>query len=744
MTSFLRLLTRRSVQIVLLLALLGFTVFLRLQDPPVIGRLRHITFDYYNKVMPRKAFDDVMIVDIDEESIRSAGQWPWPRPLVAKLPAILREMGAKAVAFDIVFSEPDRTSPPRVAQGLPATPDMRPVADALKSLPDNDAVFARGIAAAGNVVTAFVVANQPTGMQPLAKAKILNTGLDPDPLRFVAAYPHFTVTLPEITQAAAGNGSFSMTPESDGVVRRVPLFIGQKGEEGRAGAIYPALATEAIRVALGKEIYQVKSFGKPSGGRIGIQDVTVGGYRIPTDKQGNIMVYYAGARPHLYVPAWRVLSRQVPPDTFKDKIVLIGTSAIGLLDLRSSPLNAVLPGVEIHAEIIEQVLHGQFLQRPESFEGAEIVVTAAVSLLVIFIAPFVGAGWLAALVALIIGGGSAFALYAYQQYGWLIAPAYPALTITVIFITSSILSNLRTEMEKRAVRTAFSHYISPALMEELAANPDKLKLGGEVRDLSVMFTDIRNFTAIAEQMDPAELIRMMNDFLTPMTSCVLESRGTVDKYMGDAMMAFWNAPLDDPDHARHACRAALDMLAALGPVNAALKVSLKDRYRELKAGIGINTGRCSVGNMGSKQRFAYSALGDTVNLASRLEGQTKGYGVSILISDSTRRAAPDFAAIEVDLLTVKGRTEPERVHALLGGPEMAQTPEFKTFAETHARLLAAYRARGWDEALKLGKDCAALRPDLGGLYALYAERIAAYKAAPPPDGWSGVWVAKDK
>ena len=356
------------------------------------------------------------------------------------------------------------------------------------------------------------------------------------------------------------------------------------------------------------------------------------------------------------------------------------------------------------------------------------------------------------------------ALYAYQQSGLLIDPVYPSLTVIIIFILSSILTNLRTEMERRTVKTAFGHYISPTLMEELAKNPDKLKLGGEVREISVMFTDIRNFTSISETMDPAELIKMMNDFLTPMTSCVLDNRGTIDKYMGDAMMAFWNAPLDDPEHAVHACTAALQMLAALkhdlmlfdGTLEmlAALKVvnvGLQEQaeknqkpFKELKAGIGIHTGRASVGNMGSKQRFAYSALGDTVNLASRLEGQTKGYGISVMISEEVRKQAPSFAALEIDLLTVKGRKEPERIYTLLGDADFAGSPAFQELASVHGRMLAAYRAQKWDEALALAGDCETLRPELAGLYALYRQRIADFKTTPPPAGWQGVWVAKDK
>ncbi len=748
----LRLISNRWVQIILLLLLLTGLVALRLHDPKVIQRGRQLTFDAYNKIIPRLPGNGVMIVDIDEESLRAYGQWPWPRPLVAQIPEILHEMGAKAVAFDMVFAEADRTSPSLIADRLPQSPEMQPVVQTLKGLPDNDRIFAEKIAALGNVVTGFCAATggQSTNRDPVLKAKFLNAGVNADPLKFITTVPYFTTSLPAISDSSAGDGSFTMAPDQDGIVRQVPLLIGQTFPGGEV-KMYPSLSLEALRIALGKTFYKVTSFGERSQQGYGIQSIGLGDYTIPTDQDGHFHVYYAGHEGHgkdLYISARKVLTRQEGiRELVKDKIVFVGTSAIGLLDLRSSPLDAVLPGVEIHAEIVEQVLGRNFLNRPGYFDGAELCAMVAISLFIIFLAPFIGTGTQALLVVVLIGTGGVGSLYAYRHLGLLIDPIYPSLSTIIIFILSSILTNLRSEMERRAVRNAFSHYISPALMEELSGDPDKLKLGGEVRELSVMFTDIRNFTTIAESMDPAELIKMMNDFLTPMTSCVLNNRGTIDKYMGDAMMAFWNAPLDDPDHASHACTTALQMLMALRVVNDNLRAQAdkNDRpFRELRAGIGIHTGRCSVGNMGSKQRFAYSALGDTVNLSSRLEGQTKGYGISVMISEEVRRKAPAFAAIEIDLLTVKGRREPERVYALLGDADFAVSSTFQTFAAVHDKMLSAYRGQRWNEATALAEQCRDLRPDIAGLYALYRQRIFAFKETPPAADWQGVWVAKEK
>jgi adenylate cyclase len=403
--------------------------------------------------------------------------------------------------------------------------------------------------------------------------------------------------------------------------------------------------------------------------------------------------------------------------------------------------------VEIHAEIAEQILHDQFLHRTDTHNNNELLATIIVSLFIIFMSPFISAGWLALIIGALMGIGAFGGYYLFKLEGSMYDPICPSIVVTVIFIISSILTNLRTELEKRVIRQAFDRYLSPALIEELVKDPSRLKLGGDVRELSVMFTDIRNFTTISESMDPAELIRMMNDFLTPMTSAVLDNKGFVDKYMGDAMMTFWNAPVDDSYHAKNACKAALEMVEALKPVNAELRARAEAAgrpFHELKAGIGINSGRASVGNMGSKQRFAYSALGDTVNLASRLEGQTKAYGVTCMISNTTHVQVPEMAAIELDLLTVKGRTEPERIFALLGDETAAKTEAFQKFAAVHARMIEAYRAQKWDEASKIMTECVELRPDLAGLYHLYATRIGIYKEHPPGSDWKGVWVAKEK
>lgn len=744
-----RIFYNRWVQVFLLVSLLMAAIGLRLADPKAVERLRYIAFDYYNKLMPRVAGDQVVIVDIDEESLQKLGQWPWPRTDIAKIPDTLLNLGAGVVAFDMVFAEADRTSPKFMLDRLSGTTDFSDEAKAaIENLPSNDAYFAESIKNNGKTVTAFVWTQQETNRKPVKKATIFNTGVKPKPELFTLNVENFATNLPEISKAAAGNGSFSMSPEQDGLIRRVPMVVGYKDKDEKV-TIYPALSLEAIRVALGKRIVKLRSFGEQTEEGYGINSLQVGDYSVPTDSQGRLWVYYSGHRPEIYIPAWKVLAGIVTPNQVKDKIVLVGTSAIGLLDLRSTPLDPVVPGVEVHAEIIEQVLNSQFLQRPDFFEGAEILFTAAISSLVILLAPFVAPMTLAMLALLLIFSGFASSIYAYQNLGLLVDPLFPAITITVIFILSSILANLRSEGERRAIKNAFGHYISKDLMDELTSDPDKLQLGGEVRDLTVIFTDVRNFTTISESMTPAQLIQMMNDFLTPMTQIVMEERGTVDKYMGDAMMAFWNAPLDVPDHARHACIASLRMIEVLGPVNEMLKERAEKEgreFHEVRTGIGLATGPCSVGNMGSRQRFAYSALGDTVNLSSRLEGQTKPYGVPIMVSEKTHDAVSDFAFVELDLLQVKGKTEPERVFALMGDQDLASNSEFTAFKAKHDDMITAYRSQKFDDAIAMAEALKAdeMAKDIAKFYDLMMDRSKAYKESPPPKEWTGIFIATSK
>jgi len=429
---------------------------------------------------------------------------------------------------------------------------------------------------------------------------------------------------------------------------------------------------------------------------------------------------------------------------------LIGTSAEGLKDIRSTPLNIFIPGVEVHANVIEQIIQGDYLYRYDMIaDNIEALFILLIGFILVISSLFLGALSLTMTSITAVGVAMASSYYFYVYQGLLFDPVYPSAAVGVIYVLSLIMNYIRTEAQAKEIRGAFGLYISPDFMEELTDNPDKLKLGGEMRELSVMFTDIRNFTTISEQLTPEELINTMNDFLTPMSDVVMNTRGTIDKYMGDAMMAFWNAPLDDDNHARHSVDAALKMTTALNPVNKALAEKAKKEGKKplvLAAGIGVNTGVCSVGNMGSKQRFAYSALGDAVNLASRLEGQTKSYGLELLIGEDTMRQVMDFAVIEIDKIQVKGKTKPVRIYTVLGGTKIGRSKKFREFRIAHKHFLRDYRAKKFESAsLRLqGIMVTPYGRELKSYYDVMMDRMEAFQNNPPPLTWDGVYIATSK
>src|SRR5882757_9616969 len=430
------------------------------------------------------------------------------------------------------------------------------------------------------------------------------------------------------------------------------------------------------------------SFGE----KTGIVAIKTGDVEVRTDSRGRLVLYDSGHREERFVSARDVLDDKVEPGKLNGHIVFVGTSAIGLKDTRSTPVEDAVPGVEIHAQLAEQMLDQDFLARPDFADGAEFLYLGAIGLLFVLLLPRLRAGRMAIVAAIFVGIGLVVPWIAFSQYDLLFDPIYPPLTLAAIYVGGTALAFMRTERERAQIRGAFGLYLSPGLVEQLARNPKLLQLGGELREITVMFTDVRGFTTISEQFDPHGLTRFMNNFLTPMTDLILSRQGTIDKYMGDAIMAFWNAPLAIEGHAGRACDTALAMQARLRDLNVEWQAEAEREGRPhipVKIGIGLNTGEASVGNFGSAQRFTYSCLGDAVNLASRLEGQCKTYGVEIVIGEQTRLEVPDMAAIELDLIMVKGKTAPERMYALLGDAIVARTPAFLELQRQHLAFLEA-------------------------------------------------------
>ena len=738
---------KRLIPILISLTVLVVGVGLRIADPEIVQTLRIAVFDSFQRIKPR-AYQDapVRIVDLDDATLEKMGQWPWPRTEVARLVDRLTELGAAVIVFDIVFSETDRTSPQSVLPLWPDTPEVEALRAQLDRIPDHDTILAEAIAKSRVVVTGFALNNDTLIRTPVLKKGYSFGG--EDPLRWVRKYRGAVTNLPVLEEAAAGNGSFNLAFERDGIIRRYSTFS-RLGDE-----LYPTLGLEALRVVQGgRRGYQIKTAGASGefsmGERTGIVKVKIKKFVIPTDQRGRMWIHFTRDVPERYIPAWRVFEPDFPREAVEGFILFIGTSAAGLKDQRPTPLNPVAAGVEVHVQALEQIILGWFMERPDWAPGAETLFLAGLGLLLIFLLPWVGALWCAILGGVATLGAFGVSWYAYDTLHMLLDPVYPSIFALLVYLVESLVSFLRTEAEKNQVRGAFGRYMSPALVEQLAENPEQLQLGGEIKDMTLLFCDVRGFTGISELFkgDPQGLTSLINRFLTPTTNDILARHGTIDKYMGDCIMAFWNAPLNDEEHAGHACDSALAMFDSVNELNATLEAEAKaadKRFIPINIGIGLNSGDCCVGNMGSEQRFDYSVLGDDVNLASRLEGQSKTYGVGIVIGENTYRRAENYAVIELDLIKVKGKNEAVRIFGLMGAPAMCDEPGFQALSERHAAMLDAYRGQDWAKARGLAAECRKLDGDIGGLYDLYDERIDVFEADPPGADWDGVFTATSK
>jgi adenylate cyclase len=726
----------RAVCILLLLAL----VPLRIADPLPIEELRLRTFDLFQVMRPRaQTMRPVVIVDIDEPSLREIGQWPWPRTVIADLITRLRAAGAVAVGFDVIFAEPDRMSPAVAANSFRGLDEE--TREKLAALPSNDTIFADAIKKAGGIIAGQTATGQEA--QRAEDEDTPRTGfatIGPNPRRFLIKFPALLRNIPPIEQAAAGRGLFSIEPEADGIVRRVPVVMEAQGQ------LVPALTMEMLRVVSRASALVIRA------DQAGIRTVAVPGLEVPTDERGRFWVYFNRRDPARSVSAADVLHGRLAPDRIRGRLVLIGTSATGLLDIKTTPVQPDMPGVEVHAQILENILTKSLLASPGYAIGAEIIAAVVFGLAIIIAAPMLPAAIVGALGAILIAGLISISWYFFVAHHLLIDFTYPLISCWLIYLVRTFVNYFREQQQRQQIRSAFGFYLSPPLVEQLARSPEKLVLGGEERRMTILFSDVRGFTTISEHYkdDPQGLTQLMNRFLTPLTNAIIERKGTIDKYIGDAIMAFWNAPVDDDEHEANACDAALEMLARAEVLNGELKREAEASggvYMPLRIGIGLNSGPCVVGNMGSDFRFNYSVLGDTVNLASRLESRTKDYRLSLVIGSRTaERAKERFATMEIDLIQVKGKKQPELVFTVLGRAELAEDPRCDELRDLNTQMLAAYRKQQWDEAERLIERCRKVAGNFGvdGLYEMYLERIAVYRTEPPPQDWTGVYEAESK
>lgn len=694
---------RRLSALVFGAVIVALLVALRISDPYPVQVARETAFDTFQQLRPRPAPADlpVRIIDIDEDSLARIGQWPWSRRTMADIATRLTELGAAAIAFDVLFPEPDRLSPSSIVPGGT----------------DYDAEFAAALAA-GPSILSLTRSEKSRAALPSPKSGFAVTGTDP--LASLPPLAGAASPLPVLEQAAKGLGVASLDRGGAGIARRLPLLW------SNGTAPLPTLAVDALRVAQGVSTLVV--LGDSAGT---VESLRVGDIVVPTGPTGEMWLYYRHLDPAIDIPAADLLADDYAAlaPLIAGHIVFVGASASGLLDIRANALGEAVAGVSIHAQALEQILTGTFLNRADWVAGLEILALAISGLAIVTVlllsGPMVGLLFSVMVAALMLAGS----WFAFSQYGLLIDPSFALFGTVLTYAAMAFFQFAVTDADKRRIRRAFAHYVEPTLLDRLDRDASLLKLGGDLRELTVMFSDVRNFSALSERTAPAEVVAILNRVFAALGSAIIGQHGTIDKFMGDAVMAFWNAPAALERHPLHACRAALAMRAALQRLNEA-------QAESIAIGIGIATGPALVGNMGFETRFDYSCVGDTVNVASRLEGACKSVGYDILVTAGTRAGAAELAFLPAGAVALRGMSQREQVYLLLGDETLAANPSFAILASAHAELVHALGLRGTAE--REVARCTALGstidPRLAAFYAACLSRRDDFALAIPAAG----------
>ena len=769
--------------------LLGLT---RISDPEFVQVLRLKYFDQLQIKYPRVTEGQTysVIVDIDEKSLREIGQWPWPRTVLADLFNKSREAGMLVLGLDVLFAEKDRTSPELIAEDVKErSPE---IANLLKTLPSNESLAMEAMKAFPTVIGHSGLDVQGDANRNDIKDTSVKVflGKNKKPKDWLIKYPGLLANVTEFEKAASGAGTVSVAEEPDGIIRRVPLI------SNVAGVVRPTLGLDMIRVAFKGNSIATRT-GLNGVEEIIIQTKAIGNASIPTDENGRVWIYYGESDSikkensrRYYVSAVDIINGKIGKDRLSGKLGILGTSATGLKDIRPTPVEDRMPGVEIHANLIDTVIsailyytsnknanavYNQSIKKGMSesealaeknkvkINGAPFLKSGAnmkfyESLFTILLGFFITLSALRfgpivniSLLVSIIGAAFYISIKLFLEEKTLFDPTFAGVSTFIIYFGNTFANYLRDANEKKQIRGAFSQYLSPALVEQLADDPDKLVLGGETKKMTFLFCDVRGFTTISESFksDPQGLTKLINRFLTPLTNEIINVNGTIDKYMGDCIMAFWNAPIDVEGHEKMACDATLRMHKAMKELNDIREEEAKvenKKFLELKIGIGLNTGGCVVGNMGSDQRFDYSVLGDAVNLASRLEGQSKSYGVKTVIGPETNESVKDtYATLQLDMIAVKGKKEAVTIFTLLGDSIFKQSSEFKNLESKHKKILENYFNQKWEECLKEIKTAKTLCNNLmSEYYDIMTLRINEFKENPLPNDWDGVYIATSK
>lgn len=739
----------RLIGICLALVLFFLGSAANIYQPGFILRLDDILYDYRLRLtMPGGIDDRIVILDIDEKSLKEEGRWPWSRNRLAQLVDKLFDRNGVAVAgFDVVFAEKDESSGYRVLEELAHgqlkdVPQYQSALGKIRPQLDYDNLFA-GRLKNRNIVLGYYFTNSAKESEKRV------SGALPEPTFYEdtfaghpVAFTHWNGyggNLPELQDSAASAGHFDPLVDPDGTVRRIPMLAEYNG------AYYESLSLAVVRTLLGTTKLTPGFATSGGSGYAGLEWLDVGSkqgsFRIPLDQDVSTLVPYRGGRGSFrYISAADVLHDRVPVSELRDKIVLIGTSAPGLMDMRATPVDAVYPGVEIHANMIAGIIDQNFKQRPPYVVGVEVMLLLAGGVALSLLLPLLTPAKATLLTLAALGAAAGGNVAAWHYANLALPMANGLLMILALFALDMSYGFFIEARTKRQITHLFGKYVPTELVEEMSRNPEQIvSMEGESREMTILFSDVRGFTTISEGMDPKELSQLINEFLTPLSRVIFKHHGKVDKYMGDCIMAFWGAPRPDPEHAKNAILAGIEMQRTLHD----LQPHFKERgWPEIHVGVGINTGRVSVGNMGSEVRVAYTVMGDAVNLASRLEGITKQYGAGIIVGENTRNAVPDIVYRELDRVRVKGKEEPIAIFEPMG-LQGEVTPAVQEELDLFHRALEMYRKQDWNQAELQLRELQGRSADCK-LYEVYAERVAYFCNNPPGAGWDGVFVFQTK
>jgi len=708
-----------------------------------IETLENLSYDYRLKLsLPTKIDKKVIIIDIDEKSLAEIGHWPWERNVIATIVNNLFDYyHINVLAFDILFAEKDQDPSDKIISELSKSPissseDFQRIINNNQNIMNRDASLAKSLLNR-NIILGIIFNNLD---------KNLSKGVLPPPIpqftpeiinsfEFLNA-TGYTANIPSLQNSAFSAGFFdNPLIDEDGVFRRVPLL------QSFNGKLYPSLALEVIRASLENNTLKL-GYGASDEleGSKSLEWVYVGEIAIPVDEHSAVMVPYIGPQKTFdYISASDILNKTLPRHLLRDKIAIFGTSAAGLLDLRTTPLESAYPGVEVHANIIQGILDQSIKHEPEYMIGFEILLLFILGIILTIILPMLSPTWSTISAGLTIGVILILDNYAWNHLMVIMPIASPLSLVVILYLMNMSYGFFVESRGKRQLTHLFGQYVPPDLVNEMSRNLKEITLDGEIRNMTVLFTDVRGFTSISENMEPKELTTFINAFLTPLTEVIHKNRGTIDKYMGDAIMAFWGAPLKDHHHARNALNAGLDMLEAIKKLNQNFK---SKGQPEIKIGIGVNTGEMNVGNKGSEFRVDYTVLGDAVNLGSRLEGLTKKYGVNFIVNESTRHEVPEFEYRMLDIVKVTGKNKPVTIFEPIGLVENVSKSKRKQIKEFH-HALKLYRLQNWDDAEQIIFQLSQQEPERI-IYRIYLDRIAFFRNNPPEENWDGVFTHTSK